>query len=77
MIKTRSFWLYFAWGGVIERSWTGLISQASGVAREAGPGVGAGTIATVVGLISIFNGIGRIIFWKAAGPLWLKQNNNV
>jgi len=64
MIKTRSFWLYFAWAVLLSAAGLVLISQASGVAREAGPGVGAGTIATVVGLISIFNGIGRIIFGK-------------
>ena len=40
-----------------------LVSQASGIAVEVGgASVSDGTIATVVGLISILNGIGRVIF---------------
>lgn len=39
-----------------------LISQAGGIAKEVGPGVDAGSIATAVGLISIFNGVGRVFF---------------
>lgn len=62
MIKTRAFWLYFAWAVLLSAAGLALISQASGVAAEVGQGVDPGTIATVVGLISIFNGIGRVIF---------------
>lgn len=65
MISTSAFWLYFAWAVLLSAAGLALISQASGVASEvagAGGGVSAGTIATVVGLISIFNGIGRVIF---------------
>lgn len=41
----------------------GLLSAGGGTSGAAsGGGVSAGTIATVVGLISIFNGIGRVIF---------------
>ena len=39
-----------------------LVSQASGIALEAAPGMDAGTLATIVGLISVFNGIGRVFF---------------
>ena len=39
-----------------------LVSQASGIASQVGTTVSDGNIATVVGLISIFNGIGRVIF---------------
>ena len=35
------------------------------MAREVGPGVDAGTIATVVGLISIANGVSRVIMGAA------------
>ena len=62
MVKTRAFWLYFAWAVLLSAAGLALISQASGVASEVGQGVEPGTIATVVGLISIFNGIGRVVF---------------
>lgn len=39
-----------------------LIGQASGIASQVGTGVSDGTIATVVGLISIVNGISRIFY---------------
>lgn len=62
MVRTSSFWLYFVWAVLLSAAGLALISQASGVATEVGPNVAAGTIATVVGLISVFNGIGRVIF---------------
>lgn len=62
MMRTSSFWLYFIWAVLLSAAGLALISQASGVATEVGPNVAAGTIATVVGLISVFNGIGRVIF---------------
>jgi len=62
MLKTPTFWLYFVWAILLSAAGLSLISQASGVAREVGTGVSAGTIATVVGLISVFNGLGRILF---------------
>lgn len=62
MIRTSAFWMYFAWAVLLSAAGLALISQAGGVASEVGPEVGAGTVATVVGLISICNGIGRVIF---------------
>ncbi len=62
MLRTPTFWLYFVWAILLSASGLSLISQASGVAREVGSTVSAGTIATVVGLISVFNGLGRILF---------------
>ncbi len=61
MLSERTFWLYYAWAIVISFAGFSLISQAGFMAREVGPSVSAGTIATVVGLISVFNGIGRIL----------------
>lgn len=62
MLKTTSFWIYFIWAILLSAAGLALISQASGVAMEVGPGVDPSTIATVVGLISICNGIGRVVF---------------
>lgn len=62
MLKTGAFWLYFIWAVLLSAAGLALISQASGVAAEVGPEVSAGTIATVVGLISVCNGIGRVIY---------------
>lgn len=62
MLKRLSFWLYFVWAVLLSAAGLALIAQAGGVVTEVAPGIGAGTVATVVGLISIFNGIGRVIF---------------
>lgn len=62
MVKRPSFWFYFVWAILLSAAGLALISQASGIAGEVGKGVSASTIATVVGLISICNGIGRVIY---------------
>ncbi|MDY4574603.1 MAG: MFS transporter [Intestinibacter sp.] len=62
MLKRPSFWFYFVWATLLGAAGLALISQASGIAGEVGKGVSASTIATVVGLISICNGIGRVIY---------------
>jgi len=62
MLKTPTLWLFYLWAILLSAAGLVLVSQASGIAREIGAGISAGTIATVVGLISIFNGVGRVIF---------------
>lgn len=62
MLKRPSFWFYFLWAVFLSTAGLALISQASGIIVEASPNIGLGTIATSVGLISIFNGIGRVIY---------------
>lgn len=62
MVARPSFWLFFLWTISMGGAGMALISQASGIAREVGPETAGGTIATVVGLISIFNGVGRVFF---------------
>ncbi len=62
MVKMPSFWMYYIWAVLISAAGLVLVSQASGIAKQVGPLVPNGDIATVVGLISIFNGIGRVIF---------------
>lgn len=73
MLMQPSFWLFFLWTIAMGGAGMALISQASGIAKEVGPQVAAGTIATVVGLISIFNGLGRVFF----GNLFDKKGRRV
>ena len=61
MMRRPAFWMYYLWAVLLSAAGLALVSQASGIARQVGPQVEAGVIATVVGLISIFNGIGRVI----------------
>lgn len=62
MIKRPAFWLFFVWAFLLNGAALALISQAKGVAMEIGPHLDLSTIATVVGLISIFNGVGRVVY---------------
>lgn len=62
MVKRPTFWLYYMWAILLSAAGLVLVSQASGIATQVGPDVSDGNIATVVGLISILNGIGRVIF---------------
>lgn len=62
MIKRPTFWLFFLWSFLLNGAALALISQAKGVAMEAGPQLDLSTIATMVGLISIFNGVGRVVY---------------
>ncbi|MBO7709219.1 MAG: MFS transporter [Lachnospiraceae bacterium] len=80
MLRRPGFWLYFLWAILVSAAGLALVSQAGGIAREVGDTVSAGTIATVVGLISIFNGIGRVIFgslYDKAGRSFVMQAVNV
>lgn len=62
MLRTPSFWFYYVWAVLVSAAGLALVSQASGIAGQVGTGVSDGTIATVVGLISILNGVGRVFF---------------
>ncbi|WP_315167535.1 MFS transporter [Metaclostridioides mangenotii] len=62
MLRRASFWIFFAWATFLSASGLAIVSQASGVAMEVNKAASAGTISTVVGLISIFNGAGRVMF---------------
>lgn len=62
MLSRASFWIFFAWATFLSASGLAIVSQASGVAMEVNKAASAGTISTVVGLISIFNGAGRVMF---------------
>jgi len=62
MLKRSSFWLYFIWAVLLCAAGLAVISQAGGMVLEVSPEISAGTVSTIVGLISVFNGIGRVLF---------------
>ncbi len=62
MVTKVPFWLYFVYAVLLSAAALALIAQASGIVTESSPELEAGSIATIVGLISVFNGIGRVIF---------------
>ncbi len=61
MMGKPSFWLYYIWAILLSAAGLAIVSQASGIAGEVGSSLAAGTIATIVGLLSIANGVGRVI----------------
>ena len=62
MLKQPTFWLFYVWAIMVSAAGLALVGQASGIASQVGTTVSDGTIATVVGLISIVNGVSRIIY---------------
>lgn len=62
MLKMPSFWFYYLWAILTSAAGLALVSQAGGIAVQVGKGLSDGTIATVVGVISICNAAGRLIF---------------
>ena len=62
MLKQPTFWLFYVWAIMVSAAGLALVGQASGIATQVGTTVSDGTIATVVGLISIVNGVSRIIY---------------
>ena len=62
MVKKPTFWLYYVWAIAVSAAGLALISQASGVVWEASADQTAGAVATIVGLISICNAVGRVLF---------------
>lgn len=62
MVKRPSFWFYFVWATLLGAAGLALISQASGIVIEVGKNINLSSVATIVGLISICNGIGRVIY---------------
>ncbi len=62
MVRKPTFWFYYVWTVFASSAGLTLVSQGSGIATEVGVAVSAGMIAVVVGLISIFDGVGRVIF---------------
>ena len=63
MLRNPSFICYYLWAIVISAAGLALVSQGSGIATQVGSAVlSDSSIATIVGLISICNGVSRIFF---------------
>ena len=60
MLRTASFWLFYIWVSLLTGAGLMLVGQAGGIAGEVGTTLSGNTIATVVGMISIMNAVGRI-----------------
>lgn len=64
MVKRSSFWLMFIWAILTSVAGFAVVFLGTPIATAAVPSLNdnASVLAIIVGLISIFNGIGRIIF---------------
>lgn len=60
MIKRPSFWLLFGMGTLVTMASMGVTSSARNIVQAVDPTIELTTIATIIGLISIFNALGRI-----------------
>ena len=61
MLKNRNFWLYMVWTLLMSGGGLMIIALGSDIVVEA-VSIDESAIAIIVGLISIFNAVGRIIF---------------
>lgn len=73
MVRRRDFFFYFIWLIVSTGAGLVLVAQASGIAIETSALLTGGTLSTVVGLVSVFNGLGR----AAVGELFDRCGQNV
>lgn len=62
MLKRPSFWLFFLWATLLSAVGLVIIAQARAIALTAAPAMDAGTLSFAVGLISVCNGLGRVLF---------------
>lgn len=59
MLRRASFWLYFLWAVVLSAAGLAVIGNASMCAREIG--ASATAAAAITGMLSVCNGVGRIL----------------
>ena len=62
MMKTKTFWLYFIWVFCIAFAGYVVLAHASGILYEAVESIDAALATTIIGFVSIANGVGRTIF---------------
>ena len=74
MIKRPSFWFLFSAGTFLMFMYMAIISGASYIVIEVNPLLEKANIATIVGLISIFNAIGRVLSGIISDSISLRFN---
>lgn len=62
MLRRGTFWRFILWATFLTVAGLAIISQGTPMALEACPELAMSSVATIVGLISVCNGIGRILF---------------
>ncbi len=63
MLKRRNFWLYFIWAIVLSAAGLAIINSSTVYASEV-LHVGLTAAAAIAGIVSIFNGLGRVLFGR-------------
>ncbi len=61
MLRKSSFWLFWVWAILLSGVGLAIIAQAKPIAAMVGTGLSAESLALIVGLISVCNGLGRIL----------------
>ena len=78
MIGTSSFWLFFLWAALLSVIGLAVISQAQPIAVIVGSGgVRLGVISFIVGMIAVFNGLGRAFFGNLFDKLGWKKTMRI
>lgn len=62
IVRLPTFWLFFLWAVLMSASGLAVIAQARGMALAAAPRLSANALSLVVGMISVCNGAGRVLF---------------
>lgn len=62
MLRDKSLWIYFFWIIVMSAIGTTVFSQGTPLALEVVPGIASTKISMLVGMVSIFNGAGRMLY---------------
>lgn len=66
MLRSSGFWCFFLWATLLSAAGLAVIGQARPIALTVGPSLSAGEVSLIVGMISVCNGLGRIL----AGTLY-------
>ncbi len=61
MVRHPSFWCFFAWATLLSAAGLAVIGQARPIVLTVRPALSAGAVSLVVGMISVCNGLGRIV----------------
>ena len=61
MLGTGMFWIFFIWAILVSAAGLFVIQQAKGMIGVTAPSLSLGTVALLVGLLSVLNGCGRVL----------------